>query len=141
MADDSIKLEVVTPQRLVLSTMVAEVTAPSVKGEFGVLPGHRPLLAALEHGRVQYVEGNQVKRGAAAPGYAQVGPDRVVLLIEEWESGEDIDLEQAQQQLAEAEAKVKDMLGQEDAAEYQQVQELARWAAVRVEVAEQQRQV
>jgi F0F1-type ATP synthase epsilon subunit len=51
---DSLALEIVTPDGLKLTTQVAELTAPSVDGEFGVLPGHRPMLAALKTGIVRF---------------------------------------------------------------------------------------
>ena len=136
MADDSIKLEVVTPLKLAVSTMVSEVSAPSVDGEFGVLPGHRPLLAALEHGPVKYLEGGTTKLAAVAPGFAEAGPDRVVLLVEHWVPGEDIDIDDVRDELARAELKVKELLGQESTADYENARRDERWAAVRLEVAE-----
>ncbi len=141
MAGDSISLEVVTPLALVVEAEVAEVTAPSVNGEFGVLPGHRPLLAALEHGRVTYIEGNQTKLAAVAPGFAEVGPDRVVLLVEHWIPAEDIDLDDARDELARAELKVKELLGEESSSDYELARREENWAAVRVDVAERRSDV
>jgi F-type H+-transporting ATPase subunit epsilon len=120
---------------------VSEVSAPSVKGEFGVLPGHRPLLAALEHGGVKYVEGGKSRYAAVAPGFAEVGPDRVVLLVEHWVPASDIDTEDVRDELARAELKVKELLGQESTAEYEQARRDERWASVRLEVAKHQRDV
>ena len=56
---DKILLEIVTPRGTALSAQVDEVTAPSVKGEFGVLPGHLPLLAALRTGIVSLRTGSE----------------------------------------------------------------------------------
>ena len=60
---NKIELEIVTPKGRALTAMVDEVTAPSVQGEFGVMPGHLPLLAALRTGIVSVsfgsVQGNQ----------------------------------------------------------------------------------
>ncbi|HMI88940.1 MAG TPA: ATP synthase F1 subunit epsilon, partial [Polyangiaceae bacterium] len=50
MADGKVTLEIVTPTGVALSEQVNDVTAPSVEGEFGVFPGHLPLLAALRTG-------------------------------------------------------------------------------------------
>ena len=61
---DKIQLEIVTPKGRALSETVDEVTAPSVAGEFGVMPGHLPLLAALRTGLVSYRIGNDTKRVA-----------------------------------------------------------------------------
>jgi F-type H+-transporting ATPase subunit epsilon len=141
MAEDSIKLEVVTPMQLAVSTEVSDVSAPSVQGEFGVLPGHRPLLAALEYGRVMYHEGSSAKLAAVAPGFAEVGPDRVVLLVEHWVPASDIDIEDVRDELARAELKVKELLGDESTADYEQALRDEKWASVRLEVAEKQREV
>ena len=59
--DDKIQLEIVTPKGRALVATVDEVTAPSVEGEFGVLPGHLPLLAALRTGLVSYRQGSETK--------------------------------------------------------------------------------
>lgn len=141
MAEESIKLEVVTPEKLAVSTTVAEVSAPSVNGEFGVLPGHRPLLAALEHGPVKFVEGNTTKTAAVAPGFAEVSHDHVVLLVERWVPAEEIDIDEVRDELARAELKVKELMGQESTAEYDQARREEMWAAVRLQVAESQRQI
>ena len=68
---DKIQLEIVTPRGRALSAMVDEVTAPSVAGEFGVLPGHLPLLAALRTGIVTYRQGAETKRCAVGGGFAE----------------------------------------------------------------------
>jgi len=141
MAEDIIKLEVVTPMKLAVSAKVSEVSAPSVDGEFGVLSGHRPLLAALEHGVVKYIEGGRAKYAAIAPGFAEVGPDQVVLLVERWERAEEIDIEDARDALARAELRVKELLGQETTTEYEQARRDERWAFFRAEVAKHQREV
>ena len=138
---DTIKLEVVTPLKLAVATDVDEVPAPSVKGEFGVLPGHRPLLAALEHGRVKYIEAGTAKLAAVAPGFAEVGPDRVVLLVEHWIPGEEIDLDDVRDELARAEDKVKELSGQDASADYENALRDEKWASVKLDVAEQTRAV
>ena len=88
---DKIKLEIVTPRGRALSAMVDEVTAPSVAGEFGVLPGHLPLLAALRTGIVTYRQGAETKRCAVGGGFAEAGPDRLVMLTDEYAVREDLD--------------------------------------------------
>ena len=67
---DKIQLEIVTPKGRALEASVDEVTAPSVRGEFGVLPGHIPLLAALRAGIVTYRQGSETKRCAVGEGFA-----------------------------------------------------------------------
>ena len=82
MADGKVTLEIVTPQGLALREEVDEVTAPSVSGEFGVLPGHLPLLAALRTGIVTYHSGGEEKKLAVADGFVEVEEDRALLLTD-----------------------------------------------------------
>jgi F-type H+-transporting ATPase subunit epsilon len=107
---DKIHLEIVTPLGRVLDTSVDEVTAPSVDGEFGILPGHLPLLAALKTGIVTYRQGSESTRVAVGPGFAEAGPDKLVILTEEYAERPQIDpvvvrrdLAEAQQELAKLE--------------------------------------
>jgi F-type H+-transporting ATPase subunit epsilon len=88
---DKIRLEIVTPRGRALTATVDEVTAPSIEGEFGVLPGHLPLLAALRTGIVTYREGGVTKRCAVGGGFAEAGPDRLVMLTDEYSDRESID--------------------------------------------------
>ena len=73
---DKISLEVVTPKGRALKVEVDEVTAPSVEGEFGVLPGHLPLLAALHTGIVSYRVGGKRSAARWGKGSPRLGPTR-----------------------------------------------------------------
>ena len=88
---DKIQLEIVTPRGKALDLAVDEVTAPSVEGEFGVLPGHLPLLAALRVGLVSYRTGGETKRVAIGPGFAEAGPDRLTILTDEFQEKDKVD--------------------------------------------------
>jgi F-type H+-transporting ATPase subunit epsilon len=108
---DKISLEIVTPKKRALAASVDEVTAPSVQGEFGVLPGHLPILAALRTGIVTYREGGETKRCAVGAGFAEAGPDRMIILTDEYTDRDGIDpvlvrkeLAEVQQQLQKLEA-------------------------------------
>lgn len=100
---DKIELEVVTPRGRALSVSVDEVTAPSVEGEFGVLPGHLPLLAALRTGIVTYRQGSETTRCAVGPGFAEAGPDKLVILTDEYAERAQIDPVVVRKDLAEVE--------------------------------------
>ena|SRR5579884_1197986 len=107
---DKIQLEIVTPRGRALAASVDEVTAPSIDGEFGVLPGHLPLLAALRTGIVSYRQGADLKRCAVASGFAEAGPDKLVILTEDYAERAHLDpvvlrkeLGEVQQQLAKLE--------------------------------------
>ena len=103
---DKIHLEIVTPKGTALKVDVDEVTAPSVKGEFGVLPGHLPLLAALQTGLVTYRQAGESKKCAVGRGFAEAGPDRMVILTDRYVEREQIDPVLVRKELAEVQQKM-----------------------------------
>ena len=104
MADGNnyLTLEVVTPEGLALRETVEELTAPSVDGDFGVLPGHRPLVAALRTGIATYRKGSEETHVAVGPGFAEIADDQVILLTDRFCRRDDIDMVQLRQELKEA---------------------------------------
>jgi F-type H+-transporting ATPase subunit epsilon len=90
-AQEKISLEIVTPKGTALAVDTDEVTVPSVAGEFGVLPGHLPVLAALQTGIVTYRQGSDTKKCAVGRGFAEAGPDKVVVLTDRYIEREQID--------------------------------------------------
>ncbi len=109
---DKIQLEIVTPRGKALDLPVDEVTAPSVEGEFGVLPGHLPLLAALRVGIVSYRAGGETKRVAIGPGFAEAGPDKVVILTDEFTEREKIDPVVVRKDIHEVQAQISKLEAQ-----------------------------
>ncbi|HEU4950290.1 MAG TPA: F0F1 ATP synthase subunit epsilon [Candidatus Deferrimicrobiaceae bacterium] len=105
----TIRLELVTPERLLLSEEVDEVVAPGYEGEFGVLPDHTPYLAILNIGMLRYRKGNEVRRIALGGGFAEVSPERVVVMADTAERAEEIDLERARRARERAEAALKQL--------------------------------
>ena len=105
-AANKIDLEIVTPRGRALSALVDEVTAPSVAGEFGVLPGHLPLLAALRHGIVTYKEGSETKRVAVGSGFAEAGANKLLILTDEYTERDKIDPVLVRKELAEVDEKI-----------------------------------
>ena len=97
---EKLKLDLVTPYRHVLSQEVDEVTAPGTLGEFGVLPGHTPLLTTLRIGELTYKQGQEVFHVAVNWGYVEVENDVVTVLVETAEPADQIDLERARAALA-----------------------------------------
>src|ERR1700690_1718729 len=89
---DKIQLEIVTPRGRALSALVDEVTAPSVAGEFGVLPGHLPLLAALRTGIVSYKKDGREAQIAVHHGFVEVSNDVALLLTERFMKKDDVDV-------------------------------------------------
>ena len=89
-------LEIVTPDRSVVTERVDEVEIPGSEGYFGVLPGHTPLLATLNVGELWYRKGGEVVYVSIAFGFAEVLPDRVTILAQLAERPEEIDVARAE---------------------------------------------
>lgn len=107
MAADKIQLEVVTPKGRALATAVDEVTAPSVQGEFGMLPGHVPLLVAIRTGIVTYRQGAETKRFAVGSGLGDGGPGNLVLLTDDYIERDRIDPVIVRKDLAEVQQELQ----------------------------------
>ena len=103
-----ILLEVVTPERQVLSTEVDEVSAPGALGYFGVLPGHTPFITTLGVGELRYRSGNQWEYLSITWGYAEVLPNKVTVLTETAEMAEEIDVERAERAKRRAEERLRE---------------------------------
>jgi len=105
----TIHLELVTPERLLLSEEVEEVVLPGYEGEFGVLPGHTQFLAILNIGMLRYGKRGEIRKIALGGGFAEVTPDRVVVMAETAERADEIDVERAQRARDRAEARLKEL--------------------------------
>ena len=92
----SLQLRFVTPARELAHEEVDEVELPGTDGDFGVLPGHAPLLAALRPGGMWNRRGTDKQYAFVDGGFAEVLPDRVTVLALIAERAEDIDLARAE---------------------------------------------
>jgi F-type H+-transporting ATPase subunit epsilon len=111
---DKIELEIVTPRGKALAVSVDEVTAPSVNGEFGVLPGHVPIVCALRTGIVTYRVGSESKRVAVGSGFAEAGQNKLLILAEEYAERPQIDPVLVRKELAEIQAKLEKVIALTD---------------------------
>ena len=102
-----ILLEVVTPEKQLLSLQVDEVIAPGSEGEFGVLPGHCHFLSTLRIGELRYRVDGQTHSMAVLWGFAEVTPTKVTVMAEVAERAEDIDVERATAKVTEAERRLQ----------------------------------
>ena len=100
------RLEFVTLERPVVQDDVDEVVLPGELGDFGVLPGHAPLLAALRVGTMWYRKGNERRYAFVDGGFAEVVQDRVSVLARVGEHAEDIDVAHAEESKRRAEAQL-----------------------------------
>ena len=106
MAEKQLLLEVVTPDRLVLSTEADVVVCPGVEGQFGVLPGHIPFLSALEIGEMYYKAGGKTEYLAVSGGFAEVTGEKVTIVAESAEKGREIDVDRAKRAQERAEKRL-----------------------------------
>jgi F-type H+-transporting ATPase subunit epsilon len=89
---DRVQFELVTPERLLLSEMVEMVVVPGTEGNFGVLPGHAPLISSIRPGTIDVYEGQRVTRRIfVASGIAEVTPERCTVLADEALSPDELD--------------------------------------------------
>jgi F-type H+-transporting ATPase subunit epsilon len=121
-----ITLEVVTPTGPVVKVEVDQVEAPSVLGEFGVLPGHRPLLAALEAGVVRYRSAGKLIAIAVSQGFAEAGPDRVTILTDAAIDGTEVDTASVQSERDDVLKKLEN-LSAEAGTEYEELLRKRKW--------------
>ena len=99
-------LEIVTPDRALLREEVDEVVVPGSQGEFGVLPGHTPLLSTLKIGELWYRQGQEKHYLAIAFGFVEVLPDRVTVLAQVGERAQEIDIQRAERAKQRAEQRL-----------------------------------
>jgi F-type H+-transporting ATPase subunit epsilon len=89
---DRVQFELVTPERLLLSEMVEMVVVPGTEGNFGVLPGHAPLISSIRPGTIDVYEGQIVTRRIfVISGIAEVTPERCTVLADEALPPDEID--------------------------------------------------
>ena len=97
---DKLQFDLVSPERLLLSEEVDMVTLPGSEGDFGVLPGHAPVLSTLKSGVVE-VKGvdEEFSRLFVRGGFAEVNGDKVTVLAEEATALAELDLEELDQNI------------------------------------------
>jgi len=103
---NTIELQVVTPERHVLSEDVDSIEMPGKDGYLGILPRHAPLLTEMGIGILTYRKGSETRSLTVMGGYAEVLPDRVIVLAEASERTEEISASRAQAALDRAKASI-----------------------------------
>jgi F-type H+-transporting ATPase subunit epsilon len=111
---NQLQLEVVTPERRVLSEQVNSVTVPGRSGEMGILPGHAPLISELRTGVLSYNEDGTVFQLHVSGGFVEVTDDRVSVLAEIAERPEEIDAARARQARERTEKQLSSWSGTEE---------------------------
>lgn len=97
MADKKIKLQIVTPTRVLCDEMVDMVIMRASTGDMGILPNHQPVVATLAYGILRFKQDGKEKKATIMSGFAEVEPDKVVILTDAAEWPEEIDLVRAEE--------------------------------------------
>ena len=129
---DVFQLEIVTPEKQVVSDTAEEVQIPAKKGYLGILPGHAPLITELSVGEITYRRNGHASYLSVAWGFAEVLPAKVTILAEAAERPEDIDVDRAREAKKRAEERLK---GQDPSTDYERALRALKRADVRLEVA------
>ncbi len=127
-----LRLEIVTPYGSVFSEEVDEVIATGSEGEFGVLPNHIPFLTTIKIGMLIYKKGSETGYFFVNWGYAEVGPDKVLILADSAERAKDIDVQRAM----EAKTRAEDRLKQIEKYDHARATASLDRAIIRIQVAE-----
>ena len=107
MLPETIELQVVTPQRHVLQETVLAIEIPGKEGYLGVLPGHAPLITELGIGILAYRTAAATRYLTIVEGYAEILPDRVIVLAEISEKAEEIDVNRSRAAQERAQAQLQ----------------------------------
>ncbi len=102
----TIKLDIVTAERVVFSEDVDMVVAPGVEGQLGVLPHHAPLMTMLTPGELWVRKGSEEFYLAISGGFLEVRPDRIIVLADAAERVEEIDVARAEEAKRRAEERL-----------------------------------
>lgn len=105
---NKIRLDIVTPERIVYSEDVNMVIARATDGDLGVLPGHAPLVAGLAIWPLRILQDEGERRISICGGFIEVRPDKVTILASCAELPEEIDVKRAEAARARAEGRIKE---------------------------------
>jgi F-type H+-transporting ATPase subunit epsilon len=106
---DQVRFELVSPERLELATDVEMVVVPGVEGDFGVLPGHMPLISTIRPGVIHvFRDGKVAERIFVEGGFAEVTPETCTVLAEHAKAVADIDREKAAEAAQDAKEDAED---------------------------------
>lgn len=132
----SLKLDIVTAERVVYSDEADVVVAPGIDGQLGILPHHAPLMTTLQPGELRVRKGGEEFSLAISGGFLEVRPDRVIILADAAERAEEIDVSRAEEAKRRAEELLRHPIPEVDVA---RADAAMRRALARLQVVEQRR--
>jgi len=113
----SLKLDIVTAERVVYSDEADVVVAPGIDGQLGILPHHAALMTTLQPGELRVRKGGEEFSLAISGGFLEVRPDRVIILADAAERAEEIDIARAEEAKRRAEDRLRQPTPEVDMAE------------------------
>jgi len=128
-----LQLEVVTPERRVLTETVDTVTLPGLGGELGILPGHTPLISQLQTGVLSYAKSGRTSQLLVSGGFLEVRDDHVSVLAEIAERPEEIDAVRARLAREQVEKQLNAWNGTEE--DFELARDKLERSAVRLQLA------
>jgi F-type H+-transporting ATPase subunit epsilon len=131
-------LEIVTPEARVYTDTIDSVVIPTAEGEVGILPGHIPLVAQVEHGELRVSKGAETQLLAVSGGFVEVEGDRVHVLAEYAITEEKIDEKAVEEALKRAQKELDDAKHL-DPQQYEHLQGLVRYSGVQLAVKRRRR--
>jgi F-type H+-transporting ATPase subunit epsilon len=131
---DRIQLDVITPERRMLSETVDAVQVPGASGELGILPGHTPLISQINSGVLSYTQGAATERLHIAGGFVEVSNDRVTVLADVAERIGEIDAARARAARERYEKQLSQFSG--DATEFEEARLGLERATTRLQLAD-----
>ncbi len=129
----SLICEIVTAERTVFSGEADYVNLPGHEGVMGILPNHSPLLTVLNYGEVYVRKNGETQYFAVGGGFAEVQPDKVIVLADSADRADEIDLEKAESARAEAERIMAEGVP-DDPEKYRQIENSLRAAQIQIDV-------
>ena len=126
-------LEIVTPEKVIISQDVDTVVAPGSEGGFGILPGHIPFLSGIVPGVVRFKFQGTTASMSVTTGFAEISADKVSILVDSAEKAGDIDIERAERAKERAEKRLAER-DKEDI-DFMRAQIALRRAITRIKVA------
>lgn len=130
----TVHLEVVTPEKVVVSQDVEIVVAPGTMGEFGVLAGHVPFLSGIQPGEMRYGSGSERESLAVTTGFAEVSEDKVSVLVDAAEKPYEIDVERARRAMERARERLAQR--EKEEVDFLRAESALRRALIRIKIAE-----
>ncbi|KJS20243.1 MAG: ATP synthase F0F1 subunit epsilon [Clostridiaceae bacterium BRH_c20a] len=111
MPDKTLTLEVVTPERKVLSEEITSIIVPAIEGYMGILPNHAPMISGLEPGIIKYKVAGKYKKMAISGGFLEVSDNKASILANTAELAEEVDPKRAQAAKERAEQRLHNKSG------------------------------